>query len=89
MLRQAHSVLVFDGGMGTQAEVEIAMDLGCSIVPIPKDQTGSAYRLLDNPIVAADLETRKPGYVAKAKKLAIGARDVVDCLLADIPHWPR
>lgn len=89
MLRQAHSVLVFDGGMGTQAEVEIAMELGCSIVPVPKSPTGSAYKLLDNTIVAADLESRQPGYVAKAKTLAIGARDVVSCLLADMPPWPR
>jgi hypothetical protein len=89
MLRQAHSVLVFDGGMGTKAEVEIAMELGCCIVPVPNDKTGSAYALLDNPIVAGDLEKRQPGYVVKAKALAIDAREVVNCLLADMPSWVR
>lgn len=89
LLRQAHSVLVFDGGMGTQAETEIAMELGCSIVPVPSNTTGSAYALLNNPLIAADLEKRRAGYVAKAKALAVDAHEIVNCLLADMPPWPR
>ena len=67
MLRQAHSVLAFDGHMGTQAETEIAIELGCCIVPVTRDRSGSASRLLDNPSIAADLDRRAPGYVTKAR----------------------
>ena len=89
MLRQAHSVLAFDGHMGTQAETEIAIELGCCIVPVTRDPSGSASRLLDNPSIAADLDRRAPGYVTKARALALTPNDIVDCLLADIPPWPR
>jgi len=88
MLRQAHTVLAFDGGMGTRAETGIAFDLGCCIVPVPSAADGSALALLDEPKIAADLERRAPGYVKKAKALTLTAQDVVDCLLADMPKWP-
>lgn len=88
LLRQAHSVLAFDGGMGTEAEVEIARELGCCIIPVPESRTGSAFALLRDPIIRADLERRAPGYVTKAEALSIAAVDVVGCLLADMPPWP-
>lgn len=88
MLRQAHSVLVFDGGMGTEAEVEIARELGCCIVPVPQDASGSALTLLNDPQIVRELDARAPDFVAKARGLALTAADVVDCLLTDMPPWP-
>lgn len=89
MLRQAHSVLAFDGGMGTEAETEIAIELGCCIVPVTRESAGSASALLDNPKIANDLEKRAPGYVAKARSFALTPSDIAECLLADLPPWPH
>lgn len=88
MLRQAHSVLIFDGGMGTRAETDLSRELGCCIVPVPTTANGSAMALLDDLQIATDLDGRAPGYVAKARALALTAGDVIDCLLADMPPWP-
>lgn len=88
MLRQAHSLLVFDGGMGTEAEVEIARELGCDIIPVPESVSGSAMKLLEDAQIVRDLERRAPGFVAKAQGVSLTATDVVDCLLADMPPWP-
>jgi hypothetical protein len=89
MLRKANSALVFDGGMGTEAEAEIALELGCRIIPAPQSRTGCAYRLLDNPTVAQDLNQRCPGYITAAKDLTLSAEAIVDCILKDMPPWPR
>ncbi|MER9485063.1 SIR2 family protein [Mesorhizobium sp. M0563] len=89
LLRKAHSVLAFDGGMGTKAEVELAKELGCCIIPIPLSNTGSALSLLGDPQIADDLEKRAPGYVAKAMALNLNEADVVKCLLSDMPPWPH
>lgn len=89
MLRQAHTVLAFDGGMGTQAETEIAIGLGCRIVPVPRQSGGSASDLLSNKTIVDDLELRSPGYVKKAKSFSLTPEDVVDCLLSDLPAWPH
>ncbi|TPJ27155.1 SIR2 family protein [Mesorhizobium sp. B2-8-3] len=89
LLRQAHSVLAFDGGMGTQAEVELAKELGCCIVPVPLSTTGSALSLIRDPQIAADLDKRAPGYIPKAEALKLSATDIVECLLSDMPPWPH
>jgi len=88
MLRQVHSVLIFDGGMGTRAETDLARELGCCVIPVPTIRDGSAMSLLDDAQIIADLNRRAPGYIAKAKSLSLTADDVVDCLLADMPPWP-
>lgn len=88
MLRQAHSILVFDGGMGTAAEVEIALELGCCIIPVPESASGLAIRLLDDAKIESELNRRAPGFASKARSLKLTAVDVVDCLLADMPPWP-
>lgn len=88
VLRGAHSVLAFDGGMGTQAEVELAKEVGCFVVPVPITATGSAHLLLQDAQIADELEKRSPGYVAKAKNLRLSADDIAGCLLSDMPPWP-
>lgn len=87
VLRQAHSVLAFDGEMGTQAEIELAKELGCHIVPVPLSSSGSALSLLQDPQINVLLEKHSPGYVAKAQAQKLKASDIVDCLLSDMPSW--
>lgn len=86
LLRQAHTVLVFDGGMGTMAEVDIARDLGCQIVPIPQKE-GAIAELLNDVSITEHLEACLPGYVHKAKSFQLTPSDVVSCTLAGLPQW--
>lgn len=85
LLRQAHTVLAFDGGMGTEAETEIAFELGCLIVPVPTKPGGSSSKLLDIREIANPLEQRAPGYVKKAKALSLTSNDIYNCIIADMP----
>lgn len=87
VLREAHSVVVFDGGC-TEAEVEIARELGCCIIPVPEVASGLAIKLLDDAQIADELNRRAPSFMAKAKGLTLTAADVVNCLLSDMPPWP-
>lgn len=88
MLRKAHTVLVFDGGMGTDAEVEIAQELGCRIIPVPTKPEGLAARLLhSDKMLKNALNARSPGFVAKAEKFQLTAQDVIECVLAELPSW--
>ena len=87
-MRKAHTVLVFDGGMGTKAEVEIAQELGCRIIPVPEEPEGLAARLLRSDKMLKDaLSARSPGFVAKAEKLQLTAQDVIECAIAELPSW--
>lgn len=87
MLRKAHTVLVFDGGMGTQAEVEIAQELGCRIIPVPETSGGLAERLLSSGEMRSALHSRSPNFLAKAEKLELTAQDVIGCILEELPSW--
>ncbi|MFP2906145.1 SIR2 family protein [Pyxidicoccus sp. 3LFB2] len=78
LMRAAHTVVVFDGGMGTDAEVELARSLGCIIVPVPNAPDGTAARLLRD---AKIQEALPPDYVASAKVRSPAAEEVVDCVL--------
>lgn len=55
LMRAAHTLVVFDGGMGTRAEVEVARAMGCRIVPVPGGANGFARELLRDPDIAKDL----------------------------------
>jgi hypothetical protein len=87
LLRFAHTVIVFDGGMGTTAEAEIALSLGCRIVPVPLSRGGSASLLLDNSQIAKGLESTSLAYLTKARSLSLTKDDVVTCVLATLPRW--
>lgn len=88
MLRKAHTVLVFDGGMGTEAEVEIAQELGCRIIPVPEKPEGLAIKLLRSDKMLRDtLNARSPGFVTKAEEFQLTAQDVIECALAELPSW--
>lgn len=89
MLRKAHTIVVFDGGMGTEAEIEIAQELGCRIIPVPESHEGLAARLLRSDQMLRDaLNACSPDFVAKAQNLQLSAQDVIDCVLSELPSWP-
>ena len=83
LLRCAQVMVVFDGGMGTVAEVEVARSLGCRIIPVPETLEDLPHRLLnDHPEITATLESIDKVYLEKAKNLQVQPEDVVKCIRA-------
>jgi hypothetical protein len=76
LFRSAHTVVVFDGGMGTTAEVEVAREMRCRIVPVPLTTSGLPIRLLADPEIRQSLDSLDPHYVAKASTGGVTAQDV-------------
>ncbi|MFB6449097.1 SIR2 family protein [Bradyrhizobium tunisiense] len=85
MLRTAHTVLAFDGGMGTRAEVELAADLGCRLILVPELPNGSSREMLKVAEIAARAGPSaskilsQPGWIPSAS-------EVVDWVLAALPE---
>jgi hypothetical protein len=71
--------VVFDGRMGTRAEIEVAQEMGCKIIPVPSSDDGFASELLKTESVAKNLSKE---YTEKAKTPAsLKAEDIFDVLL--------
>ena len=79
MLRKVHTVLAFDGGMGTRAEVELAAALGCRLVLVQESPKGSSKSLADSPEIAA----RADASIGKSPS----AQKIVETVLASMPRW--
>ena len=83
MLRKVHTVLAFDGGMGTRAEVELAVELGCRLVLVQESPNGSSSTLLQIPEIAASSDSvgcSSTGETPSAQK-------IVETVLASMPTW--
>lgn len=68
LLRAAHTVVAFDGGIGTGAELDVAKELGCKVIPVPLDKDGSSMRLLNDSVVQDALDQE---YVSSARALTL------------------
>ena len=80
LFRSARTVVVFDGGMGTAAEVEVARSLRCNIIPVYAAATGTSAMLLRQPDIRTKLDHFDPSYAPKA----LGGASTVDDLVAII-----
>ncbi len=76
LLRSAHIVVAFDGGMGTKAEVEKAMELGCFIIPFPTKENGSATEFLKRTEIYKPIKQIWPKYLEKCKIHDLEIEDV-------------
>lgn len=81
LMRSAQVVIVYHGGMGTEAEVELAKDVGCRILPVPEETGDLPTRLLEDPAIKMDLAELDPAYVAKASSHSVTPEDVVACVM--------
>ncbi|UXC18825.1 SIR2 family protein [Comamonas squillarum] len=81
LLRSAQVVVVYDGRMGTEAEVKLAKDVGCRIIPVPESPDGLPTRLLEDPVISQPLEALDPDYARKAREGYVSPEDVVECLM--------
>lgn len=81
LMRSAQVIVVYDGGMGTKAEVELAKDFGCRILPVPRTEHDLPSRLLAEPKVSAILEKFDPDYLERARSYAVSPEDVAACVM--------
>jgi hypothetical protein len=81
LMRSAQVAIVYHGGMGTVAEVELAKDVGCRILPVPEREGDLPTRLLEDSAISAALEAADPAYVAKARSYSVSPEDVVACVV--------
>jgi hypothetical protein len=79
LARAAHAVVVFDGRMGTDAEVEVAREMGCIIIPVPGALGGTGNRLLADTAISSRLD---PNYLSAARSGKVTATDIIGCLRA-------
>jgi hypothetical protein len=80
LLRSAQVILAFDGGIGTRAEIEVAKELGCKIIPVPKSSKGLALDLIKDPDIERELQQTCPTYLVSAQQNKITANGVIECV---------
>lgn len=81
LLRQANVVVVYNGGMGTKAEVETAKKLGCQIIPVPEIAGDLPSQLLEHDHeIRNALQSIDPSYLEKATRCNVCAVDVQKCI---------
>lgn len=80
LMRAAQVVIVYPGGMGTEAEVQLAKDVGCLLLPVPEQKGDLPSRMLEDPRISAALEAADPAYVARARSHCVTPEDVVACV---------
>lgn len=73
LLRRCSVLVCLPGGLGTAAEVEAGLALGCRIVPVPQRIDDSAFRLLSDPRVREGLSD---SYSQEARRLRVDATGV-------------
>jgi hypothetical protein len=86
LLKASQIAVIFDGGMGTKAEVEIAKELGCIIIPFSNSKKQYTYGLLSDPDVVNRLEKISPFYCKKAKTGKLTIKDVFEVIKAVIKN---
>jgi hypothetical protein len=80
LLRATRTMLVWDGKMGTNAEVELARSYDCLIIPVPGAPDGLATRLLADDAIREKLRSIDPDYLDAALKGPPTARQIVKCV---------
>lgn len=71
LLKSTNIMVAFDGGMGTKAEIEVALDLGCIVIPFFKDEHKETWQLIDNNLIRERLDQYDADYINKMKEKSI------------------
>ncbi|MDV7212495.1 SIR2 family protein [Azotobacter beijerinckii] len=80
LMRSAQVVVVYNGGMGTETEVQLARELGCKIIPVPEHAGDLPSHLLSINEIGHVIKMADPDYFEKALKNSVTPQDVVDCI---------
>lgn len=87
MLRSANTVLAFDGGMGTRAEVELAADLGCNILLCAENNAGSSAALAQIAHIRKLLPHDHEYLSSTDSGTPMQPAEIIDLVLAKMPQW--
>lgn len=74
LMKSTQFLVAFDGGLGTCAELELAVDMGCIIIPYFKDDTKETWSFIDK------LRNVKPNYIEKIKNKKLTIEDLKNYL---------
>lgn len=80
LFRSTHIMVAFDGGMGTKAEIEVALDTGCIVIPLFKDKKKDTWSLLDNATIKEQISKHDLSYIEKVKKKDANYNDVLELI---------
>jgi len=78
LLRSTQIMVVYNGGMGTQAEIDVALELGCMIIPVPQRKGDLPFHLLKENKNIQKLVGKV--YRRKALNLQVKPKDVMQCI---------
>ncbi|MCW3168818.1 SIR2 family protein [Chryseobacterium sp. 09-1422] len=77
LFKSTYVVIAFDGGMGTKAEVEIALDMGCIVIPFFSDKKSETWQLLKNKLLIERIEKHDKKYIKNLRKEIIKYNDLL------------
>lgn len=77
LLKSTHVMVAFDGGMGTKAEIEVALDLGCIIIPFLKDDKKDTWQLISHTLIKDRISKYDLHYMDKLNAKTIKHTDVL------------
>ena len=77
LFRATHIMVAFDGGMGTKAEIEVALETGCIVIPFFKDDTKETWALLGDATIKQKISMHDPDYINRVKNKDVNYQDVI------------
>lgn len=80
LFRATHIIVAFDGGMGTKAEIEVALDMGSIVIPVFTDEAKDTWSMLDSVVIKERLSGYDPQYMSKLKKKDIMLADILELI---------
>lgn len=80
LFKSTYVMVAFDGGMGTKAEIEVALDMGCIVIPFFLKSKSETWQLLKNQILIDRIEKYDSKYIRNIEKSKITYRDVLNLI---------
>lgn len=84
LMNATQVVIAFNGGMGTEAEIEVAKNMNCKIVPVvsSKDdlENNAIKKILDDQAITKCLMEMDNEYYNKLLTGSVSAEDVMECV---------
>lgn len=84
LINAAQIVIVFNGGMGTETETEVAKNTNCKIIPVVQNendfQNKALKTILNDPIIMEELKKNVPRYFKKLSEGCVSVEDIMLCV---------
>jgi hypothetical protein len=80
LFRATHVMIAFDGGMGTKAEIEVALDMGCIVIPFFKDSNRETWPLVESKLLMNRISKYSSDYIDKLKKKDLKYSDILSLI---------